>query len=324
MHTGWLYKGGTWYYLNPSGAMQTGWGAVNGTWYFFDGSGAMYTGWLQIGGTWYYLNGSGAMHTGWLKLGNTWYYLNPNSGNMVTGWNIINGTWYYLDGSGAMRTGWLKLGNTWYYLNSNGGMHTGWLNQGLIKYYLDPSSGAMYTGVHVIGGKSYNFGSSGGYRSNIADYRSFEIRVNRSYNTITVYGDGEPIKAIVCSVGRNGATPVGTFTTKTKLRYHELNGPTYGQYCQHITSDILFHSVPSKRPDTTSLYPGYYNQLGTAASAGCIRLTVADAKWLYDYMPLGTKVVIYDDASSPGPLGKPTAQKIPMSQTWDPTDPAHR
>ena len=38
----------------------------------------MVTGWLNLGGTWYYLNGSGAMATGWLNLGGTWYYLDAN------------------------------------------------------------------------------------------------------------------------------------------------------------------------------------------------------------------------------------------------------
>ena len=38
----------------------------------------MATGWLNLGGTWYYLNASGAMATGWINLGGTWYYLDVN------------------------------------------------------------------------------------------------------------------------------------------------------------------------------------------------------------------------------------------------------
>ena len=69
----------------------------------FNGSGAMQTGWLNRGGTWYYLTGSGAMATGWINLGGTWYYLNPSNGDMVgAGWHLINNKWYYFDGSGAM------------------------------------------------------------------------------------------------------------------------------------------------------------------------------------------------------------------------------
>jgi hypothetical protein len=50
-------------------------------------------------------------------------------------------------------------------------------------------------------------------------------------------------------------------------------------------------------------------------------MTVADAKWIYDNCPVGTKVIIYDDTTSPGPLGKPTAPTIPAGQNYDPTDP---
>ena len=63
-----------------------------------------------------------------------------------------------------------------------------------------------------------------------------------------------------------------------------------------------------------------YNQLGTTASAGCVRLTVADAKWIYDNCEIGTLIEIYEE-DDPGPLGKPEAIKLPEGSGWDPTDP---
>ena len=54
-----------------------------------------------------------------------------------------------------------------------------------------------------------------------------------------------------------------------------------------------------------------------------LRLTVENAKWIYDNCAAGTKVTFYED-SNPGPLGKPTEQKISGSteyRNWDPTDP---
>lgn len=98
-------------------------------------------------------------------------------------------------------------------------------------------------------------------------------------------------------------------------------GPSYGQYSTRIVNGYLFHSVPYNRNgDIYSLSARMYNQLGTTCSHGCIRLTVADAKWIYDYCPLGTKVIIVPSGNDP--LSKPSAQKIPLTQTWDPTDPA--
>ena len=102
-----------------------------------------------------------------------------------------------------------------------------------------------------------------------------------------------------------------------------LEGNVYGQYATRITGHILFHSVPYAEKSKDSLKYAAYNKLGKAASAGCIRLSVIDAKWIYDNCPKGTTVVIYD-SSDEEPLEKPTPIKIDTSDKrrgWDPTDP---
>ncbi len=157
--------------------------------------------------------------------------------------------------------------------------------------------------------------------------RPYYIKINKTHNTITVYGLDEngkytiPVKAIICSTGK--ATPLGKFNTKVKYKWKLLNGNVWGQYSTRIHGSILFHSVPmnAQRKDTVRYRS--YNRLGTTASAGCVRVTTADAKWLFDNCPVGTTVEIYKDSSSPGPLGKPVAIKVPtnVSSGWDPTDP---
>lgn len=144
------------------------------------------------------------------------------------------------------------------------------------------------------------------------------IKVNKQMNCITIYKGAVPFKAMVCSTGY--ATPIGSFNLKQKWRWKELIHDVYGQYSCHITGNYLFHSVPYDDPNIWTLLTSDYNKLGQTASAGCIRLTTIDAKWMYDNCPTGTPVVIYN-SSNPGPLGKPNAQKIPAGQTWDPTDP---
>lgn len=156
------------------------------------------------------------------------------------------------------------------------------------------------------------------------------IKVNRYHNTITVYQRNEtgeytlPVKAIVCSVGQKGTeTVLGTFTTKGKYRWKALMGDVWGQYSTRIVGGILFHSVYYyEQGNPASLARKEYNKLGSSASHGCIRLTVRDAKWIYDNCPVGTTVIIYDDKKSPGPLGKPEAMKLPATVKWDPTDPS--
>ena len=155
---------------------------------------------------------------------------------------------------------------------------------------------------------------------------SYWIKVNRKMNTVTVYqyqsGKYKPVKAMVCSVGKNGATPRGNYRTQAKYRWHTLMGNVHGQYCTRIYKGYLFHSVWYYSRNKSAQSTKEYNKLGKAASHGCVRLTVADSKWLYDRCPTGTKVTIYDSSKS-GPLGKPKAIKVSRSSKtgWDPTDP---
>jgi len=156
------------------------------------------------------------------------------------------------------------------------------------------------------------------------DYK-YLIKVNKQQNCVTIYEKDTkgkytvPVKAMVCSTG--WATPLGTYNTQVKYRWKILLEDVWGQYSTRITGSILFHSVwyYQQNPATLSAYQ--YNKLGTTCSHGCIRLTVEDAKWIYDNCPVGTTVVIYNDKKA-GPLGKPAAQKLKAGTGWDPTDPA--
>ena len=153
---------------------------------------------------------------------------------------------------------------------------------------------------------------------------NYYIRINKATNVVTVYrSNGTPNRAFVCSTG--SATPIGTFNTSQKLRWHVLDGPSYGQYCTRIVGGVLFHSVwYYANGDYASQSYVQYNKLGTTASHGCVRLTVADAKWIYENCPLGTSVTVFWGSSANDPLGKPEAIKIPAkygSRGWDPTDP---
>ena len=134
-----------------------------------------------------------------------------------------------------------------------------------------------------------------------------------------------PVKAFVCSTGK--ATPKsGVYKMSNKYRWHALIGEVYGQYCTRITGHILFHSVPYEANSPDSLEYVEYDKLGTSASAGCVRLTVQDAMWIYNNCESGTYVEFYSE-SNPGPLGKPSSQKISSNincRNWDPTDPDSR
>ena len=157
------------------------------------------------------------------------------------------------------------------------------------------------------------------------------VAVNRAMCTITVYSkdsDGNytvPVKAMVCSVGRSGhETPTGRYNTTNRYDWRLMVDNSYGRYAIRINGSIMFHSVCYYTKDESNLEYEEYNKLGSPASLGCIRLCLADIKWLYDNCPTGFPTVIYDDTSSPGPLGKPSSIKIDVNDTvkrgYDPTD----
>lgn len=66
----------------------------------------------------------------------------------------------------------------------------------------------------------------------------------------------------------------------------------HGYSCYYYTQfygDYLFHSIKYYQ-GTRRVMDG---RLGQRVSAGCVRLAISNAKWLYDNIPYGTKVVTY-------------------------------
>ncbi|MDO4301343.1 MAG: L,D-transpeptidase [Clostridia bacterium] len=168
---------------------------------------------------------------------------------------------------------------------------------------------------------------SGSFVSADTNVNEYTITVNKATNCVTVYklndsGSYEPFKAMICSVGADNGTPSGSFKTQAKYTWRPLFGDVYGQYATRINGNILFHSVYYKTTSPDTLKADEYNKLGTAASMGCVRLTVADAKWIYDNCPIGTRVNITDNGYDP--LPRPRAIKLGVNASypnWDPTDP---
>ena len=157
----------------------------------------------------------------------------------------------------------------------------------------------------------------------------YVIEVIRNQSTTIVYGrddNGEYTRIVgvfPCSPGAGNNTPLGTFYSKRGVEWGSLFGGVYGQYSTVITGHVLFHSVPYHSTNKDDLVWNYYNQLGTKVSMGCIRLTVRDAKWIYDNCASGTMIKIYD-GDLPSGVSKPEAQKIDGNDPrrgWDPTDP---
>ena len=168
-------------------------------------------------------------------------------------------------------------------------------------------------------------------KNEIIDYSSLKyyIKVNIKSQNVMIYAMDENnnynvlIKSMICSTGKD--TPQnGVFYTTDKYEWRELCGKVYGQYATRITGPILFHSVPYQNKSKDSLEYWEYDKLGEPASLGCVRLTVEDAKWIYDYCKSGTAVEFYNCE-----VNETVNIKTPIKisefdeelRNWDPTDP---
>ena len=239
------------------------------------------------------------------NVGQVSYELNPTK---IVGFFTSGGKTYYYDDNGIMVKGSRKIdGNTYYFDDATGEMVTnGWRYVWGYKRYFT-ADGIMDDDVtRLVTGPYY-------------------IKVYKPANYVIVFArssSGEydiPVKAMICSCGN--PTPTGTYYTPNKFRWLTMVGGSKAQWCTQILGDYLFHSVPYRIADPTTLYVDLmYNWLGTTQSLGCIRLQAGDAKWIYDNCDLGTRVYI-SPTETTGPIDKPAFEPLPSWHTWDPTDP---
>lgn len=346
--TGIMQADGKLYFFDASGKPQTNvYGTNAGKLYRFgaDGVGAIYTGTYNnayyVGGTLangtynklLYVNGkpfSGTKNNKLYKAGKvysgvsgSYYYKNGVKQKYKNAVKKMNdGKLYYFQKNGKVYKGtaWKRVNGKRYYFKKGAAL-TGWKYVGKYKYYFD-SKGRLCQDLIAKFGKSWK-------------KKDILIKVNRKKNCVTLYAkDGNrgytiPVKAMACSVGKSKTPTVkGTYylTKNRTYRWAKLGGPTmggycYGQYCSRITGGYLFHSVNYNQKNNRTLSSSAYNNLGKAASHGCIRLQTANAKIIYDIARYQkTKVTIYDGKSA-GPFDKPSVKKIKAGQKYDPTDP---
>lgn len=103
-------------------------------------------------------------------------------------------------------------------------------------------------------------------------------------------------RTMTCSTGlKSTPTPTGEFTyTGPGARWHYFKKwDCWAQYAYYIDGDIMFHSVLYTSNDEDTLVQSSVRNLGKRASHGCVRLSVEDAKWLWNNCPSGTHVIVY-------------------------------
>lgn len=117
------------------------------------------------------------------------------------------------------------------------------------------------------------------------------IDVNISKQTITAYEGDVALKTILVSTGLpQHPTVVGTFHILSKYTAIRMTGGTPG---------VDYYDLPNV-PYTMFFYQGYaihgtywHHNFGHPMSHGCVNLPTDEAKWFFDWAPVGTTVVTH-------------------------------
>jgi lipoprotein-anchoring transpeptidase ErfK/SrfK len=116
------------------------------------------------------------------------------------------------------------------------------------------------------------------------------IVISISHQMLWAYKGDQVVISSSVSTGRAGFdTPVGSFAVLTKLPSQTMEGVIGGEYYNVPDVPWVLYFTNTGH----ALHGTYWhNNFGTPMSHGCVNLPLDVAAWLYDWAPLGTRVLI--------------------------------
>lgn len=119
------------------------------------------------------------------------------------------------------------------------------------------------------------------------------IEVDLSEQRTTAYERATPVRSFVVTTGKRGHETVkGEFSIWLRVRSQTMQGGS--------RADGSYYSIPNVEW-VSYFYKDYAihgawwrDQFGVPGSRGCVNMRNEDAKWVYEWAPLGTKVIVHD------------------------------
>jgi lipoprotein-anchoring transpeptidase ErfK/SrfK len=139
---------------------------------------------------------------------------------------------------------------------------------------------------------------SGGPYPTINSNESIWLDVSVNNQKVFVKDGDKTLYTMIVSTGLDtkpdNSTPYGTFHIQAE-RGKWFYSSQYKEGAEYWVSwknhgEFLFHSVPMDQNKNVIVSDA--EKLGQKDSHGCVHLTIPDAKWIYDNIKTGTKVVI--------------------------------
>ncbi len=239
---------------------------------------------------------------GWWRIvkGKVDFNCNSVEKNASGWWYIRNGKVdFSYTGVAKNKNGWWRIEKGKVNFNFNGvgtnSKGSWYIRKGKVDFKYNGSVSWKGQSYKVINGKVQINSNNTMYQKaqNMSSSTKWLILVDTKANKVAVYygskGNWTEKKYWSCTTGASSTPTVkGSFTVKSK-------GPSFGNgytcwYYTQFYGNYLFHSILYNPGSKTSIQDG---RLGINASHGCVRLSLTNAKWIYDNIPIGTKVYVY-------------------------------
>lgn len=219
--TGWMYKGGKWYYFSKTTGkvVKSKWIRSGKNMYFAGSNGALYTdGRYKIGSYYYAFNARGVRLTGKRTIDGKTYYFSTKNGQMQTKkWCVTSKVYYYYGSNGVMaKNKWVgryyvgktgkRLTNQWKdnrYLSSTGKCVSGLKKIDGVYYYFDTSTYRKVTDTTItVKDVTYQFDSDGRGTIVTNSIPTAKVSVEQEYYTDPAVDDTTLLSAIIyCEAG---------------------------------------------------------------------------------------------------------------------------
>lgn len=118
------------------------------------------------------------------------------------------------------------------------------------------------------------------------------IEVDLTKQTTTAYEGATPLRTFVIASGLPGyETPTGEYAIWLKVRSQTMTGGS--------KADGSYYNIPNVEwvsyfYQDYALHGAWWRKVfGAPASHGCVNMTNADAQWVYNWAPVGTKVIVH-------------------------------
>ena len=141
-----------------------------------------------------------------------------------------------------------------------------------------------------------------GQRLVFPDHPDFAVRVSKSLNTLELTLGGMFFKKYVVGTGQNAKTPAGTFLVKDKIEHPDWWSESgkvipYGDPANVLGTHWLALEATGETPRVSGygIHGTWDNStLGKQSSAGCVRMSNADVRELFLFLPRKTPVTIVE------------------------------